>query len=617
MWENQFLNILDYRIILTKAMELIERFCSERKYNELRNCCIQFLETDLPPDVRLRALYYLYVSQYYLSELQRIPSTIEKFRSLVMSNPVARQAYRAGKECYLSNGCYVAHMFGGSNPFDIPETQPLTLSVLIPCYKPHLHKIVRLLESINNQTRIPDQVIISSSQTRPEDMLHLKLDSYKFPVSMVYHHQVKNQAQNRNILARLATTDVVSFIDADDVMHPQRCQIVMEAIEAGAEFALHTFHSGIRTEYPTYTTEQIQFKPLQYLGWDKYIGRIGEAAVQNGHPTLRRRILDKVKYDEYLAIAEEDIVFNYDVFKLGVACTYINVPLTDYDYVNDKKVIGSLCGGLGNQLFIIAKAFYEAKRIRADMHLTLDHDTRGQGHSAGRYASTLFANVMPRIIPIPENSITVKEKGFRYVDVSEEIDNCHRSNPNVVLDGYWQSEQHFPSMRTQLRSFLKVTDPESYLKQLIPDHDYSITPNDCLIMVRRGDYLRFPGIHNPCHQDYYLKAIDEMIKRTNNPNLHFYVTGDDMEYCKSIFPPSHLSSASFTFLNLDDIATFYLGLTFSNFIIANSSYHWFVTYLAKKVDNIMAPDQWINMPDYQSIYRSDMTVIPRCLSENN
>jgi hypothetical protein len=73
----------------------------------------------------------------------------------------------------------------------------MKIGVAIPCYKGHINKLFDLLESIENQTRIPDKVTISCSSTNPEFIPIFK--KYTFPLEFIPTEEKKNAAENRNI----------------------------------------------------------------------------------------------------------------------------------------------------------------------------------------------------------------------------------------------------------------------------------------------------------------------------------------------------------------------------------------------------------------------------------
>ena len=103
----------------------------------------------------------------------------------------------------------------------------MKIGVAIPAYVGHIEKLFQLLDSIQSQTIIPDEVVVSCSSTKKTDFeLNCyieKLKKYTFSLEIITSEEKKNAAQNRNIAAsKLSDVDYITFIDADDVMHPQR-----------------------------------------------------------------------------------------------------------------------------------------------------------------------------------------------------------------------------------------------------------------------------------------------------------------------------------------------------------------------------------------------------------
>jgi len=120
------------------------------------------------------------------------------------------------------------------------------ITICIPCYKYHIPHLKRCLDSIQNQTVIPHEVIIScSSSTDLDVQSHISTEKYKFLVKFIITDQRKNAAENRNITASFAETEFLSFFDADDVMHPQRIEATIEAIEKfpKTEIILHSYYT--------------------------------------------------------------------------------------------------------------------------------------------------------------------------------------------------------------------------------------------------------------------------------------------------------------------------------------------------------------------------------------
>jgi glycosyltransferase involved in cell wall biosynthesis len=101
----------------------------------------------------------------------------------------------------------------------------LTIGIAIPCYKGHIHVLPNLLDSIEQQTRKPDMVIIRCSSSTSEDIPY-SLSHYSFPVRILFHSEKQNAAENRNVAWRQLNTDIITFVDADDIIHPQKLEII-------------------------------------------------------------------------------------------------------------------------------------------------------------------------------------------------------------------------------------------------------------------------------------------------------------------------------------------------------------------------------------------------------
>lgn len=70
-----------------------------------------------------------------------------------------------------------------------------------------------------------------------------------------------NQAQARNTLIKYATGDVVSFIDADDKMHPQVCMCPGSCLLAGSPTSTHARNTLTRVRCDS----EAVVSPLQRL----------------------------------------------------------------------------------------------------------------------------------------------------------------------------------------------------------------------------------------------------------------------------------------------------------------------------------------------------------------
>jgi len=147
----------------------------------------------------------------------------------------------------------------------------LKVGVAIPCYIYHLPKLRFLLESIVNQTVKPDYVVVSCSSTKSDNVeVQQLLSTYsqKFTLTILTTQERKNASENRNIASRYLRelqVDIISYIDADDLMCSQRLEFIKSIFEKTRCpficdcFVFHTLSGDIRTfrlsiKYKSYPT---------------------------------------------------------------------------------------------------------------------------------------------------------------------------------------------------------------------------------------------------------------------------------------------------------------------------------------------------------------------------
>jgi hypothetical protein len=271
-----------------------------------------------------------------------------------------------------------------------------------------------------------------------------------------------------------------------------------------------------------------------------------------------------------------------------------------------------LKGGVGNQLFCLSTGYYLAKKKNTSFFITQDDF---EGCNQGRHPSTYYSNLYARITKYKTNLpiFNHKEKQWLYYDLVPHFIQVDTEKYIINLDGYFQSAKYFPDMHEQLKElyasnkyvndFLTSRGYKDRFPELFNPHTY------CFIGVRRGDYIPRAAFHNPCGMDYYNKALERCYAKK------YYIASDDMDWCRRKF-----IGPQYVFLDIkDDLELLYLGTLFPKYIISNSSYHWWMSYLSAYQDPlVIAPDKWLFGPEaprsaYDSIYRDSMIVIERTI----
>lgn len=197
----------------------------------------------------------------------------------------------------------------------------VTIGVAIPCYKRHIPHLTTLLLSLIEQTRRPDKVIISCSSSHVEDFREFPTN-LPFPVEIKVHIERLNAAQNRNIAGKLLDTDIVSFFDADDTMHPQRLQAIVNTFETfQTNIVLHSYKEGnIIPSFPVYDYfSQISGKLRKAPSGCAIVSDNWRALIHHAHASVRRTILNDIQFrEDSQSERKEDSLFCGDVLEKNV-----------------------------------------------------------------------------------------------------------------------------------------------------------------------------------------------------------------------------------------------------------------------------------------------------------
>ena len=194
----------------------------------------------------------------------------------------------------------------------------LTIGVVIPCYKPHIPLLKRLLDSIENQVLKPNSVIVSCSLSDETD-INYKQENYSFPLKIYTHKEKRNTAQNKNFGAKRIDTDIITFFDADDIMHPQRLEIIHKCFteNENIRLLLHAYViNPISFDFPKYDKNIASFEidPFYVCRWGS-VQLINSnnslRTIHNGHNAIRKNVLSELEYIETPdGHGKEDTLFN-------------------------------------------------------------------------------------------------------------------------------------------------------------------------------------------------------------------------------------------------------------------------------------------------------------------
>ena len=278
-----------------------------------------------------------------------------------------------------------------------------------------------------------------------------------------------------------------------------------------------------------------------------------------------------------------------------------------------------LMGGLGNQLFQIATAAAYALEHGIDFFI-IENDAdfiAGQGSRPEKYYSTIYEKIPKKPLPSDKRILYYNEPDFPYINFSNMVESAKKNDISLVIKGYFQSESYFEKYGPLIKYlFTPTMGLETTIRQKtdiferFPELDPMAEKDNkkrCFLGVRRGDYVKNENmiqVHNPASIDYYKKAMQTM-------NAHiYYVISDDIAWCKANLPQLNVQAQFVFFEESDDLITFYFARLFQNYICANSSFHWWASYLSIHSNpTVVVPKEHFGPEgpkDYQDYFRKDM-----------
>jgi hypothetical protein len=215
----------------------------------------------------------------------------------------------------------------------------MKIGVAIPCYVGHIDKLFNLLNSLEKQSVLPDKVVVCCSSTKEIQ----NKNNYSFQLAIIICLDKKTAAENRNIAASILLEDMdyITFFDADDIMHPERIEVLHKVInENNSDVILHNFYYNheldIREGFPCIENIEIRNNTLipapsgcvtHIYGYHDSIDRI-----HHGQVTIKKDLFYTVKFPEEPEFySREDSIFCNRLLQIeNIKNTYIINKLSFY-----------------------------------------------------------------------------------------------------------------------------------------------------------------------------------------------------------------------------------------------------------------------------------------------
>ena len=256
-------------------------------------------------------------------------------------------------------------------------------------------------------------------------------------------------------------------------------------------------------------------------------------------------------------------------------------------------IIVKLKYGLGNQLFQYAIGRYLSLIKNTKLKLDISHYNNKDSR---KFELPFFS------IPSLETNIEehLEETFYLYKERNFRYDRSFRAiRENTYIDGFWQTEKYFSSIRHILINDLQIRD--EYIGSVKKKAVEISKEESVSIHIRRGDYLipKNFDFFGTLPIEYYLKAIEIVSKKLPDAKLYFF--SDDIGWVRKslVVKNKHEYISGSTAIN--SIEDFYLMSHCRHHIIANSSFSWWTAWLSTCENKIViGPLQWFHNAPYNT-----------------
>lgn len=268
--------------------------------------------------------------------------------------------------------------------------------------------------------------------------------------------------------------------------------------------------------------------------------------------------------------------------------------------ITNLQILNHAEGRFGNQLFRIATLIGFAKKNNIEYHIPKEWE------HLKYFKSENNENILPSKEIQSKITSTYHESGFHYNELPSNVD-------YLQIKGYFQSEKYFDTAYNEILSFFDFKD--EFIDKVKTNFSEDLV-RVCL-HVRHGDFYdrRTGGGHKGNENyhpvmtlkyyenavEYLLKNVhfDEILVFTDHPETKEFIYGKLEKYGKKIIYYDYSDSFIYDFI----------AQTLCNhFIIPNSTFSWWSSYLSKSKDKIICSpyeNDWLG-PSYNHFNKNDL-----------
>jgi hypothetical protein len=264
-----------------------------------------------------------------------------------------------------------------------------------------------------------------------------------------------------------------------------------------------------------------------------------------------------------------------------------------------------LKGGLGNQLFQIFNALCNAIKYNGKIVFT---NATLLGHRP-TYWSNFFVALQKYTMQIHYSHFksVIREKGFEYNCLNEDVLLSMKNGQNILFDGYFQSPKYFEDVYPTIYHSLRIAEKQEMVRKKLANMNVDLTNAVTVSMhFRLGDYKYLPNHHPILTKEYYVNALKHISLHSSKTITNvLYFCEDDHEDIKEV--QKIISALKEQFLDIQFTSILSLSGTntlvdweemlamscCTHHVIANSTFSWWGAYLNANSNKIVCyPSRW-------------------------
>ena len=293
--------------------------------------------------------------------------------------------------------------------------------------------------------------------------------------------------------------------------------------------------------------------------------------------------------------------------------------------------IVNIIGGLGNQMFqyafaIALKQRFPEEEVLVDTshfnHLFIK-EAKGYSLHNGYEIDKVFPNaklmkaspwqMMKLTWYVPNYVLSrvarriLPKRKTEYIQARNDIftfqEEALTRTGDCYYEGNWESSKFFIDCRAAVINAFAPGPANAENAHLISEMENT---NSVALHVRRGDYIKSQKWSGICTEEYYRKAIAEIL--SDGERHIFYVFSNDLPWCEEKILQlltKHRVVMMTHNKGKQSCWDMFLMTHCKDLIIANSSFSWWGAFLNTRNGRVVAPSKWLNEEREVDIWLDD------------